>query len=511
MVNLPAKVAKVAVVAVMGCCYGTPSVPENEYAKTMPTLEGPEDFVVKKQGMFSDDYLVYKGGDAAEGKVDETTRWMFLNKTGNWWSGDAKIELENYIREDPDHPKKGQVLWIATFTDRPHFEQHLSWGHHRHPRFFGFFDEYDSDDDEGYWDRSHYPGRCFNRFMIKWSLSTTVTIAPGDTGARFGPPDMATVELRVFAKGTATRWIKRRIVRHQDEDGNVTREVVFDNHDKEFVDWIEFQLVHKQSGTPWALFRCRGDIDGGGDLQWECPLFKAELSGGFFSPGPCNVSTQHLWDPTLALLVAHLCSTEYCPNALRNDFVPNYPSRGQFRGGRRPHGRQFNPWAHRGPDRPRMCNATAMPNGIAVAGSAMGMAAPSIMVVQAQPSEADALLGGGEAPPGGGEAAPEGVGVEMPDGEPAAEAPAGAPEDEEGAPPEEEAPPEEDAPPEEEAPEEEAPEEPKEEKEGKVMEIDFGEDPPEQPDDYEEEPEEEFDEGEDDDEADDDGDDEEEG
>ena len=264
-----------------------------EYAKTMPTLEGPEDFVVKKQGMFSDDYLVYKGGDAADGKVDETTRWMFLNKTGNWWSGDAKIELENYIREDPDHPKKGQVLWIATFTDRPHFEQHLSWGHHRHPRFFGFFDEYDSDDDEGYWDRSHYPGRCFNRFMIKWSLSTTVTIAPGDTGARFGPPDMATVELRVFAKGTATRWITRRIVRHQDEDGNVHREVVFDNHDKEFVDWIEFQLVHKQSGTPWALFRCRGDIDGGGDLQWECPLFKAEL-GGFFA-GPVQRLGPYLW------------------------------------------------------------------------------------------------------------------------------------------------------------------------------------------------------------------------
>ena len=38
-------------------------------------------------------------------------RWMFLNKTGSWRSGNATIELENYIRRDPENQKKGEVMW----------------------------------------------------------------------------------------------------------------------------------------------------------------------------------------------------------------------------------------------------------------------------------------------------------------------------------------------------------------------------------------------------------------
>ena len=84
----------------------------------------------------------------------------------------------------------------------------------------------------------------------------------------------------------------------------------YDQHQKEFVDWIEFQLVHQASGTVWGAWRCDGADERGGDLGWRCPLFDASVEGGWFSGGPCKLTTAEGWDPTLALLVGHLCSTE---------------------------------------------------------------------------------------------------------------------------------------------------------------------------------------------------------
>ena len=258
--------------------------------------------MLKKQGMFCEDYLVYM---ANRGELDDTTLYMFLNKTGNWMSSDARIDVENFIRNDPENPKLGQVLWTARFTDSPHFEQHLSWGTRRHERFFGFFDGYNSDDDDGYWGRSHCPHRYWNRFLVKWSVRTTVVITPGaGDGARFGPPEAAACELRVFAKGTATNWVTRKVTRDE-ETGK--RDISFIDHKHEFVDWIEFQLVHRASGTPWGVWRCQGADRGGSDLGWSCPLFNASVEGGWFSGGPTKVKTTEGWDPTLALLVAHLC------------------------------------------------------------------------------------------------------------------------------------------------------------------------------------------------------------
>ena len=218
--------------------------------------------MIKKKGWLSHDYLVFDPTKGAE--LDDTTRFLFLNKSGDWWSGDARIDVENYIRNDPERPKLGQMLWTAKFTDRPTFDQHLSWGHHRHERFFGFFDGCacqflfvydgardrnrsdrpptafrsrlftnspavlssirspygpfeasghlnvshthartdDSDEDDKYWRDQAGSQNCYNRFLVKWSVKTKAVITPAalSDGGRFGPPDAAACELHVFAK-----------------------------------------------------------------------------------------------------------------------------------------------------------------------------------------------------------------------------------------------------------------------------------------------------------------------
>ena len=46
-------------------------------------------------------------------EVADNQRWLFLNKEGKAFSDTAYIDLENYIRTDPENEKKGEVLWRA--------------------------------------------------------------------------------------------------------------------------------------------------------------------------------------------------------------------------------------------------------------------------------------------------------------------------------------------------------------------------------------------------------------
>jgi hypothetical protein len=181
-----------------------------------------------------------------------------------------------------------------------------------------------------------------NRFLVKWSTRTKADITPGRTpdGMNFRPG--LDLRLHVFAKGTATRVVKRVRTTYTDEEGNSHTRVEYVNHDQEFVDWIEYKVTPKYDETVvLALWRCDGM---GRDSSWDNPLFSAETDAGFFSDGPLTCQTKEGWDPLLGLLLAHLCSTEYSPDALKNDFVPYFPHRNAYRGGGRPNGIFFDPY-----------------------------------------------------------------------------------------------------------------------------------------------------------------------
>ena len=70
-------------------------------------FQGPSTFVVKSCSMFNKDYEVFRG------EVDyKNNRWLFLNRVGKGlFDTTGYIDLENYVRIDPNDKKKGQVLW----------------------------------------------------------------------------------------------------------------------------------------------------------------------------------------------------------------------------------------------------------------------------------------------------------------------------------------------------------------------------------------------------------------
>ena len=256
----------------MSCC-SDPGVPDNDEWRQMPAPDSAEDYVIQSCGMFSQDYNVFHGQVA-----DESARQLWMNKEGSWYSGQAYIDIENFhlttmgAPNNPDDEKRGQVMWHAEFTDRPHFQQHVSFGQGRHERYLGFFDGYDSDDDDCYYDRVNYGGgRIFNKFIVKFSCQTHAKIRPGKTrnGVNFRPG--LDLRLNVFSKGTAVRVTTRERVADRDEEGNVIgHHWRYVNHDEEYVDWIEYKLVHGDITV--AIFRCEGM---GNSSSWECPIFSA--------------------------------------------------------------------------------------------------------------------------------------------------------------------------------------------------------------------------------------------
>ena len=67
--------------------------------------------------MFNKDYEVYRE------EVGEHNRWLFLNRQGKgFMDPTGYIDLENYVRINPEDKKKGQVLWKLKYNEKPHFD-----------------------------------------------------------------------------------------------------------------------------------------------------------------------------------------------------------------------------------------------------------------------------------------------------------------------------------------------------------------------------------------------------
>ena len=152
---------------------------------------------------YTQDYEVYRE------EVADNQRWLFLNKEGKAFSDKAYIDLENYVRNDPENEKKGEVLWRAKYDESPDFKQ-----------------AYNSDSSsDGFSSDGFVPSR--RKLQMKWKLETKATIKSVKyKGQEF--------KIKVKAKGTA-----QRIVRfHRNEEG----ELVKTHHDTEKVKKISYKV-----------------------------------------------------------------------------------------------------------------------------------------------------------------------------------------------------------------------------------------------------------------------------
>jgi len=331
----------------MGCCSSDalPDVPD--VIIDDPDVNTTIKAVVKRLGR-GRDFSVHK--DEYPSNSTEVTQkmWLWFNK-----SNGGVVDLENFVRGwSEEFPKKGKVLWSAKVTERPVFEQFQRVARSDiRDRFFGFFGTsgqkglhnesqksgYDSDDDDYYIrhqthqakfgrGRRHL-GQAHHDIITKWRLHTRAVITDGNLGRGADILKGQEIILEVFSKGTAATGWEEIETRRTDENGkeHVTRRD--EKRETEWVDRVEFRLT--VAGQLWAEWVVQGDshYTPGANANVSCPLFDTVIEGGWFSKTSYITTTKADVDPALALLIAHLCYTEYSVAEIKNDLRPNTPAR----------------------------------------------------------------------------------------------------------------------------------------------------------------------------------------
>ena len=200
--------------------------------------------------------------------------------------------MENFVRNNPDNPKKGEILWYVKFDSAPKYKR-----------------EYDDDrSDDEFSDGGDYfsfmRNRRENHYAMKWKMMSELRIEPGKRPG-------CTYILKVKAKGTATRK-----VRYELNDAG-EREKKY--HDHERVKSVSYKLVQKHDGAEVDTWKIRGDLNRGRECHWDCVLYEADEHRGVN-----RVSTKPGCDPSLSLLVGHICATEYDVSAVKQNFRPQW-------------------------------------------------------------------------------------------------------------------------------------------------------------------------------------------
>ena len=143
-----------------------------------------------------------------------------------------------------------------------------------------------------------------NHYAMKWKMRNKVTLNPvKNQGCAY--------QLRIKAKGTATRRVRYEV----DDEGN--RQKKFNDHER--VKSISYRLVQKHDGAEGDTWKIYGDLNRGRECHWDNVMYTADEHRGIN-----RVSTKQGSDPSLALLAAHLCATEYDAGAVKNAFRPQW-------------------------------------------------------------------------------------------------------------------------------------------------------------------------------------------
>jgi hypothetical protein len=300
---------------------------------------------VAQLGIFgSRDYGIWQNTYPSSSSERTANMWMWFNKsTSEANPAFGVIDLENFVRGHKENdPKKGRVLYSAIITEKPifqMFQKQVDDGAFHN--FMGIFTgNYNDPEDLVYVRHPNHTGKKnFGHggervrdlepdILTKWSFATRAYFKDGDLGrgaASFGNDQ---VVLEIFSKGavvTSYQEIERQ-VEDQDSDGNVVghhMERRIDKNETEFVDRIEFRLSFR--GMIWATWAVQGDtyIYGDADATIDCPLFTTTIEGGWITRSRFRTQTKPGVDPALALLIAHVCGTEYSVQAIKQDLSVN--------------------------------------------------------------------------------------------------------------------------------------------------------------------------------------------
>ena len=100
----------------------------------------------------------------------------------------------------------------------------------------------------------------------------------------------------------------------------------------EFVDFVQFAVLNAETRQPVINMATGEPVRFGmsGDAtdwtnNYANQFFGVEQDGGWFTSYPPKITTFQGIDPTLAILLAHMCVKEFSTAAIKDNFHPNFP------------------------------------------------------------------------------------------------------------------------------------------------------------------------------------------
>ena len=249
------------------------------------------------------------------------------------------IEVENFVRIDPDDKDKGQILWRADFRDNPSFQQQIRNAGMSlfQMQFNGWGNPYPSNwgDDHYYMGRGGWDRDYVCTLFINWTMRSGATLTSAmRTG--WGFP----VQIGVYAQGTAVaRYYEVDVPVYDqrqvgvNDDGSPVFERVqvgvrteWQKHVREYVDYVQFALLNAQTGVPVIMSdgnACVLNVPGDATdwtSNYSTPFFTVRQQG-WFTKEPPTVDTHRASTPRAA---DGAPDDGYSTSAIKDAFHPHF-------------------------------------------------------------------------------------------------------------------------------------------------------------------------------------------
>jgi hypothetical protein len=331
----------------MGCCNSlfdnVPEVPP--VIKPDPDFTNqPVTFVSAALGFFgmSHDFGVWENEYPDKSKDRKEKIWLWFRKrpAGN----DFKINLENFVRTNPEDKSMGKILYYAVMQGKPNVQFFHRIAGSSHSQFTGFFgDNYSHKihHDDGFYTSRHvdaggdiHKSRVIARtqMITKWQSYSNTKIYDGNLGRGEGTLGRNFVLLDVIACGTiVTNYteVEEEII-DKDADGRVIghrHERHMRHSSQTFVDYTQYRVT--VNGQLWTQWQVPGDAQGAPEkaVVVDTPFFSTVLDGGWAARTKFKTTTKAGIDSALALLFSHVVCTEYNLSEIKNDLGISIPHR----------------------------------------------------------------------------------------------------------------------------------------------------------------------------------------
>ncbi len=326
-----------------GCCSAMFNA-EPETPKVItpdPPIDQPQLFVSARLGYWgwSHDFGVWNQDRPEKSEDQQETMWLWFRKrdAGNC----MRVNLENFVRTNPEKPKQGQVLYYSMQQKNPQVQSFNRIAGASRENFLGFMNNNNNNDDHYY---QNYPGHGHQlpqgshvvsrvTMITKWQSYSTTRVHDGDVGrgeALFG---QSCALLDVLAIGTAVTTYVETVEQKEDKDaeGRVIGHHTVKHMDKDttvLVDSVQYRVT--VNNLLWSQWIVPGDSVSSANansITVTTPFFSTVLDGGWTSRTKYRIQTNMGIDPALALLLSHIVTTEYSITDIKNDLHLNIPAR----------------------------------------------------------------------------------------------------------------------------------------------------------------------------------------